>query len=339
MSIVSVLSTLVLCVVSSILISKWSSLVNLKKINTTGERFASQDKPIFGGIIFLIGLTTGVFVEYFTGVNSVESTLILLPIFFAFGAGLLDDVKNTPPGFKFITQIATGFLIYYLDLSPSFFDSAILDASLCVFWTVTLMNSLNMLDNMDAITSTVTLSVVAMMVVVAYAIGSLVNVDSSAMFLGIALMVFLVSNWHPSTMYMGDNGSQLIGAIVAILSLKAFGSFVQDSNVMVVLLSMVIALCVPLSDTASVSINRILAGNSPFVGDKNHTTHNLFYLGLSIPMVGIVFCVLTLLTNLVAYLLLLNYFENFIIDVLMVAGVGLVCLGLYYITTIKKENK
>jgi UDP-GlcNAc:undecaprenyl-phosphate GlcNAc-1-phosphate transferase len=62
----------------------------------------------------------------------------------------------------------------------------------------------------------------------------------------------------------------------------------------------------PLADTAVVTINRLRKGQSPFVGGKDHTTHNLSYLGLSDRQVAIIFCAVSILSS-GLFLLLINY--------------------------------
>jgi UDP-GlcNAc:undecaprenyl-phosphate GlcNAc-1-phosphate transferase len=107
-----------------------------------------------------------------------------------------------------------------------------------------------------------------------------------------ALCGFLFFNWHPSRMYMGDTGSQFLGVFIAYLGIRYFwnsaghdGRFLPWRQVSITLTVFLL----PVVDTTTVTINRILRGSSPFVGGKDHTTHHLGYAGLTDAQVALVF--------------------------------------------------
>jgi UDP-GlcNAc:undecaprenyl-phosphate GlcNAc-1-phosphate transferase len=157
---------------------------------------------------------------------------------------------------------------------------------LTVFWVVGIMNSLNMLDNMDAIASSV-----AIMVILGAISVMMLNHDYSGIFMIIligmlgAILGFLFYNWHPSVIYMGDTGSQFLGVFLSAVGIKFFW---QPSAVPTLelidfrtIIIPVLIFIVPIVDTTTVFINRILRKQSPFVGGKDHTTHSLAYIGLT----------------------------------------------------------
>ncbi len=327
------------CTITTISVFKWSTFITIAKNNTTGVRFASQSKPIFGGFIFLAGCISGILTNYFF-VSDLTYFAYLIPIVIAFSAGLADDLYNTPPGFKLLTQVITGFAIYYSGIMPLYFNNTALDLLICILWTVTIMNSLNMLDNMDSITSSVSLIIILSAIVSGSLFGNNFHSISFAISLSVALLVFLFTNWHPAKMYMGDNGSQLLGAGVAIITLQSFApqSFIQDETALYSLIGLIIALIIPLTDTATVSLNRIMDGKSPFVGDKNHTTHNLFYLGFQIRTIALIFIFLTFTTNIIAYLLLngnISFSNN---TAYILIFVLLISISLYITTKVSKRK-
>ena len=146
------------------------------------------------------------------------------------------------------------------------------------------MNSINMLDNMDGITTIASIfALIGMLTVIVFNR----NFESSyfVLVLGLirALLGFLFFNWHPSKMYIGDTGSQFLGVVLAALSIKFLWnhSATEYHTTSRQFILPILAFIVPLSDTASVVINRISKGRSPFVGGKDHTTHHLSYFGLS----------------------------------------------------------
>jgi UDP-GlcNAc:undecaprenyl-phosphate/decaprenyl-phosphate GlcNAc-1-phosphate transferase len=168
------------------------------------------------------------------------------------------------------------------------------------------MNSLNMLDNMDGITTIVSLSVITSAVVILLTRHDILNIDF-ALLIGVAgaLIGFLVYNWHPSRMYMGDTGSQFIGFFLAAIGIKYFWNN-EDIIVRVPsrqLVSVLVVFALPITDTLTVVINRISKGKSPFVGGKDHTTHHLGYLGYTDRQVALIFVILSLTTITVTYII------------------------------------
>lgn len=328
----------IICLLTSYSVFRWSSLINIAKINTTGVRFASQTKPIFGGFIFLTGCISGIITHYIIS-DDIKYIYYLIPLSIAFIAGLADDLKNTPPGFKLVTQIITGLAFYQAGLMPQYFGITIVDLTICVIWTVTLMNSLNMLDNMDSITSSTSLIVLLATISGSAIFGNTFHSLSLAVALAVSLIIFLYANWHPAKMYMGDNGSQLIGASVAIVTLQAFSpETTLTSDRTQAILGLVVALIIPLTDTATVSFNRIMDGKSPFVGDKNHITHNLYYLGIPIRSIAYIFILLTIITNAAAWCIAKKYFTS-VYGITAVIGFILLISGILYSTTkIKKST-
>jgi UDP-GlcNAc:undecaprenyl-phosphate GlcNAc-1-phosphate transferase len=244
---------------------------------------------MLGGVGFFAGFALGVLTWIFFGAKlgqSVDGQLmasILATVSLAFVMGLIDDVFNTSPLFKFAMQFAVGIILISCGIYIQMFENQWLNYALTLFWVVGIMNSLNMLDNMDSVTNTMCVIVLA---------GILVLLLSPAreMFFVILIMSTLASmiafyrfNWHPSKMYMGDNGSQFLGAFMAIMSIRYLWNpaAAELSNPVYPFLIVYLAFLVPLTDTATVTINRLMRGQSPFVGGTDHTTHHLSYRGLS----------------------------------------------------------
>ncbi|MCQ2959683.1 MAG: undecaprenyl/decaprenyl-phosphate alpha-N-acetylglucosaminyl 1-phosphate transferase [Bacteroidales bacterium] len=270
----------------------------LKKKNATGERFASQSKPIIGGTMFFVSILFSfiyVILQQNTSLSPEFIALIICSII-AFGMGCVDDFKNFSPLFKLIFQLACGFIFIFSDIHIETSDNIFLNYSLTVFWIVGIMNSINMLDNMDGITASTSLIIFLGLFGIAFYCS---NFDSVIVLstLSVSLLAFLLFNWNPAKMYMGDNGSQLLGIILAYFSIKYVWN--SSSSVIGFNYEQIIFIClmflVPITDTTTVAINRFLAGHSPFVGDRYHTTHCLVYTGFSIPKAVLFLDIFTLI--------------------------------------------
>jgi UDP-GlcNAc:undecaprenyl-phosphate GlcNAc-1-phosphate transferase len=266
--------------------------------NTNVVRWSSKRKPAIGGIGFFIIflLCAGSYGVFFVPTDLFRNPQALGLIVFtclAFLMGLADDAYDTRPYLKFLVQFICGIGCAYTDQRINIFELEALNVIITVFWVVGVMNSINMLDNMDAITTSVSIFVCLSALVV-------MNVSQhSSSFdfyitIGVlgALVGFLFFNWYPSKMFMGDTGSQFLGFFLAALGIKYFWNatdFFPLLDGKREFLLAVLVFLLPLTDTTTVFFSRIMQKKSPFVGGKDHTTHNLSYLGLSDSQVAFVF--------------------------------------------------
>lgn len=281
---------------------------NIKKCNITGERWASQRKPMLGGVGFFAGFALGVLAwivfdswffydsHYFFFTRQ-QIVGVLAAVSLAFVMGLIDDLFDTSPLFKFAMQFAVGVILILCGFYIQIFENQWFNYALTLFWVVGIMNSLNMLDNMDSVTNTMCIIVLSGILVVLLTPlrtnGYVLVTPQRDTFFVLVIVATLASmvafykfNWHPSTMYMGDNGSQFLGAFMAIVSIRyLWNPWIQVtteiSNPVYPFLIVYLAFLVPITDTATVTINRLMRGQSPFVGGTDHTTHHLSYRGLS----------------------------------------------------------
>ena len=258
--------------------------------------------------------------------------------------GFADDLLSTSPYFKFLVQIINATILIFFGIYVNIFDSQILNYLITYFWVIGIMNSINMLDNMDAISSMVTISILLGALANIY-LGDLgLNDFSSYLTVGLvgALLSFLIFfNWNPSKMYMGDNGSQLIGSVLAIIGILFFWNTSETHSFISLkpVLATALAFLIPLVDTTTVTINRLLKKKSPFVGGKDHTTHHLSYAGLSDRKLVI------LLTSISVIAIACSvYIINFVSDLSIVQAIlftsfaVIVFIILYSITKITKPG-
>ncbi|MFN5323522.1 MAG: MraY family glycosyltransferase [Bacteroidota bacterium] len=271
-----------------------------------------MSKPAVGGITFYITflLAVACYSIFFSPSQVFYNTKfvgLLLSMALGFIIGLADDAYDTKPFLKFFIQFACGTIMYTSGIRIEIFDFWFLNLALTVFWVVGIMNSVNMLDNMDGITTIVSIGIIVSVVVIILA-----NRDFENMHLIIligligALLSFLYFNWNPSRMYMGDTGSQFLGALLSAIGILYLWNdlYHQEQGLVSRKLTMVImCFILPIIDTTCVVVNRLSKGKSPFIGGKDHTTHSLAYMGLSDRQVAIVFCGLALFSIFQVYLI------------------------------------
>jgi UDP-GlcNAc:undecaprenyl-phosphate/decaprenyl-phosphate GlcNAc-1-phosphate transferase len=284
---------------------KFSRNLGIRNTSDTIIRWGSTSKPALGGISFYIIFLFSIIIISFLipGENdffNLQTLGMLLVVTVGFLTGLFDDAYNTHPWIKFFSQLVCGLILIVTGSYISIFDNQLLNYALTIFWVVGMMNSINMLDNMDGITTIVSLSVA-----VTIFAGILLRNDlwnpTLVIVLGLmaVLLGFLYYNWHPSKMYMGDTGSQFLGVLLAVLGINFFWNgegFAGESTALMRFLSVAIVFALPIIDTTTVFYKRIARGQSPFIGGKDHTTHHLSYLGLNDRQVAIVFSFISLVS-------------------------------------------
>lgn len=290
---------------------RFSKTLGIRQPNDV-VRWASTAKPALGGIMFYITflislICHALFFNSGEGIANSQTLGLLGTASLAFIMGLADDAYNTRPILKFIVQVLCGAALYVTGTAIEMFEADWINLSLTILWVVGIMNSINMLDNMDGITSMTSMFI--LLIAIAYiALHSLMLDVDFMIILGLiaTLLAFLFYNWNPSKMYMGDTGSQFLGIILAVIGIRYFwnstlmnGKSSEWQQIFVLL----IAFLLPIVDTSIVFIKRIGRGQSPFVGGKDHTTHNLSYLGLSDSQVAMTFAGISALNLLTCYFL------------------------------------
>ncbi|MGB1102316.1 MAG: MraY family glycosyltransferase [Crocinitomicaceae bacterium] len=288
---------------------RFSRTLGIKFKNDLDVRWSTIAKPTLGGISFYISyLMSFMFYAIIFGETDVFQNKELLGFFatitISFLLGLSDDAYDIKPLLKLLVQIACGIILVYTDNQIKLFEIDWLNNGLTVFWVVLIMNSINMLDNMDAIAAVSAIYIILTMIGMSLPFFFKNNVDFFLLMaiLG-SLSGFLIFNWNPSKMFMGDTGSQFLGVFLAYFSIKLLwnnGVIEGEYSILSNLTLVALTFTVPLVDITFVVIRRALRGDSPMKGGKDHTTHTLFYKGLTDRQVAFVFLVFGLASCLLA---------------------------------------
>jgi UDP-GlcNAc:undecaprenyl-phosphate GlcNAc-1-phosphate transferase len=306
-------------------------------------RWTSTTKPSLGGILFFFSfLLSIVFYLIILSENSRFNNLEFLGMAISctlgFIMGLADDAYNTKPFLKFFIQMMCGVVAILCGNSIEIFESNIMNWGVTVFWFVGLMNSLNMLDNMDAITSSVSTIAGISMLVLSYITSTLFAYDS-ILIIGVtaSILAFLRYNWHPAKMYMGDSGSQFIGAFMAYASIKvlwnANADITSPFGTMFFVLLPVSFFIITISDTTTVFINRLSKKRSPFVGGKDHTTHHLVYAGFNQRTVAALYIIISVISSVIGFAIYYYKIYNDPFTVILFAiGLFAVFVSLFMVT-------
>ena len=197
--------------------------------------------------------------------------------------GWVDDRRGLGPWAKLWVQIgAATVLVTFFQVRLLELLGPIPSMVVTVLWFVAITNAFNFLDNMDGLSAGVACVCACLFFAAATVGGQWFIAGLLALLIG-ALLGFLVFNFPPAVIFMGDAGSLVIGFLLAFCSVRityldpASGLEPQWWGV----LAPVIVLAIPLYDLASVTLLRLWQGKSPFVGDTQHFSHRLVRKGLS----------------------------------------------------------
>lgn len=200
--------------------------------------------------------------------------------------GLVDDRRGLDWKIRLGVQTLVAVVLVVLGWRLTLFiELPLLTGLLSVVWIVGLVNSFNMLDNMDGLSAGVAAIAASMLAAVMLLAGDPVT-HQPQLFVGGFLLVavgalvgFLWHNRPPAKLFMGDAGSYLVGYLLAMASLR--GTFAGGDVPVHAVLAPLCVMAVPIYDTVTVISIRLSSGRSPFVGDKSHFSHRLVDLGMT----------------------------------------------------------
>lgn len=291
--------------VINVFLLRFSESLGIRNKNDVIVRWSNQSKPSLGGIsFFVVFLFSAIgYSIVFSEDKSIFQNPQYIGLFvagcMAFLMGLADDAYNTKPLIKLAVQIGCGVIFVLtgsiIDLTHFYW----VDAALTILWVIAVMNSLNMLDNMDGITGTVVVFILTACLASSYLLYEVNRNIWSIMLVSQigAVLGFLKLNIHPSKLFMGDAGSQFIALFVSFFAIHNLWNSGQstDSPSWTGMLICIVAFTPSAVDTLTVVINRLRKGQSPMVGGKDHTTHHLVYAGLKDKQVWYIFVLISLI--------------------------------------------
>lgn len=244
-----------------------------------------------------------------------EFKYLVACMFMLFFLGLKDDIVGVSPIKKLFVHIIVGFILVIVsDIRITQFWGLFtiedplpywLSIALSIFAYIVIVNAINLIDGVDGLAAGVGLIASITFAYWFHRTGDQ-PLALLAMGLGGSLLGFLIYNFQPAKLFMGDSGSLIIGVVIFVLAVKMIEFPVsrmlpQMRAVSKPVLAMAI-LSYPLIDTLRVFIIRAVQGRSPFSADKNHIHHKLLSLGLSHRQTALVLYAFTLFIILLTFL-------------------------------------
>jgi len=198
--------------------------------------------------------------------------------------GIIDDLQPLPPKVKLLGQIIAAAVLVMFDiriewLTNPFGDMIYVDylaIPLTILWVVSLTNTVNLIDGLDGLAAGV--STIASVTILLVALQNnfwTVAILTSA--LAGSAFGFLQHNFNPAKIFMGDTGSMFLGYMLAAISILG----AVKSAATIALIVPIVALGLPILDTAFAIIRRYMSGRPIFKPDKGHLHHRLLEMGLT----------------------------------------------------------
>ncbi len=257
-------------------IVRWASIRRGWVAQPRLDRWHQRPTAPFGGIAIFLSVM-GSFL-YFVPIENDKSLLgILVGGSFMFVVGLIDDIRKAPPHAKLMAQLVGACTAVYSGIYFEIIPKPI-SIPLSIFWIVGITNAFNLIDNMDGLSAGITVISAGMLFTYSVLSGE-VFIALVCLALAGGAFGFLVYNFNPARIFMGDSGSMFIGYLISILAI--IGTANHVSNLAATLIVPTMVLGVPIFDTAFVALLRRLRGQDISRGGRDHTSHRLVTLGLS----------------------------------------------------------
>lgn len=220
--------------------------------------------------------------------------------------GLVDDRRPMGPWVKLVVMLAPGliFALFFdtrlITLLDGHVGGSWLSVIVTVLWFTAIINAMNFIDNMDGLSGGITAIAGSMLLIATLLNGQWFVAALCAVLVG-SVLGFLVFNFPPARIFMGDGGSLVIGLMLAFLTVRTTYVPLDEAGPSAegwyAVLMPVVILAVPLYDFISVTLIRIRQGKSPFVGDMQHFSHRIRDRGLGARSTILIIYALTLATG------------------------------------------
>ena len=235
--------------------------------------------PSTGGYAIYVAFLIGAMVFLKTD-NQINSILIGGLIVFLFG--LYDDIHDLPPKMKVLGQVAAALIvIFYGGISLKGFTipyiPTILSYSIALIvtlgWIVGITNAVNLIDGLDGLCGGISMIVLVTTGLISIHYGR-TDITSLTLLLAGSIGGFLVFNFHPAKIFMGDCGALFIGFMLSVISLLGFGF---KTSTFFTLGAPIVVLAVPIMDTLIAIIRRKVHHQRFDEADKGHLHHKLMF--------------------------------------------------------------
>ena len=255
------------------------------------NRWHRRETPLLGGVSIFCSMMAAWFLgAWVSGLAAFPDAYLLLLLCAGgiFALGLADDILNMDPQHKLAGQIIITSLLLFFGFRLDWTQYQTINLFFSILWIVGITNAFNLLDNMDGLSSGVAFISGAFLLVFCFFDGNPGPLDQPfyltlGAFLG-AILGFLVFNFNPASIFMGDAGSLFMDFTLACLTISGSSRHTGGTgffNLASIISIPVLILFIPILDTGFVSIMRKLFRRRISQGGRDHSSHRLVAIGFS----------------------------------------------------------
>lgn len=267
------------------LVKKVAIKINAIDIPKDNRRVHKEPIPLLGGAAIYVSFILSVFVKK-GNITSEELAIILGATIILFG-GILDDIKDIRPLQKLAIQLIAAFCLVIMGVKIQlvtnpfsdkipFFNIGLFSVPITIIWVIGVTNAINLIDGLDGLAAGISLISTLTILFIAILMERNTAASLTAILSG-AILGFLPYNFNPATIFMGDTGAQLLGFLLAAISIK--GAIKSAATFTIVIPILILGL--PIFDTLFAMIRRKLNGKPIMQGDRGHLHHRLLDMGMS----------------------------------------------------------
>lgn len=241
-----------------------------------------HDMPQLGGLAIFFGFLIGYMLF---SKQTIEMNSILIGSFIIIIAGIIDDINPIKAKYKWLTQLVSaavvvfygGILLKDISAFGYYIDFGVWAYPITLFFIVAMINAINLIDGLDGLAAGISSIFFLTIGIIAFIMNNIGGLDIVLSFIMLgSTLGFLLHNFHPAKIFMGDTGSMFLGFIISIIALLGFKNVTLTSFIVPILI-----LAVPILDTFFAILRRIINKQPITQADKQHLHHQLLKMNFS----------------------------------------------------------
>lgn len=247
--------------------------------------------------------------------------------------GIADDIRGVSPKIKLLVQIAAALVLVRfgvkIDFFTNFFESegfiylGSLSIPITVFWVVGITNTFNLIDGLDGLAAGISTISAITLSYIAY-INGMYETALLTLILAGACLGFLPFNFNPARIFMGDTGSLFLGFVLSAISVDGA---IKGATALTMVVP-ILAMGLPILDTAMAIVRRVQGGRPIMEADKNHFHHRLLSAGFGQKRAVLLMYIISLMLGVSAVFLMNSEYVSSFLMVAATLAVVMVPMGI-----------
>ncbi len=276
--------TALISIIATPLVKILAIKVNAIDVPKDARRVHTKPIPVMGGLAIYIAFVIGTIL--YNGILTTSQTGIIIGVTIIVIGGIIDDIKELRPKYKLLIQVIAAICLLISGVKITVVTNPFIESypyltmgwiniPVTIIWIVGVTNAFNLIDGLDGLAAGIAFISSVTLMIVSILNGRLEAAFLTAVLSG-AILGFLPYNFNPASIFMGDTGSQLLGFLLAAISIEGA---IKSATAFVIAVP-ILAFGLPIYDTLFAMIRRKVNGKSIMQADKGHLHHRLLDMGL-----------------------------------------------------------